>query len=131
MNAHATLAESGSEITYRIAPLPAKHSGIGLASLILSVLAALFTIGVVGAGVFAELKLPGGVDGINEDSLPFEIAMGVLLLGYSLACVGVGLGVGGIIHPHRKRTWALLGLSFNGMIVLMFMSLLVAGVLFG
>jgi len=119
MTSHTASGESGSQITYHAAPLPIHHSGVGLASLIVGVLSILFFLGFIGAGIFAELNLPGGVDGVDEDSLPFAIAVIVFFLGYGLACAGIGLGIGVILHSDRKRTLALLGLSLNGFIVVM------------
>ena len=123
--------EIPSQISYFSAPSPGHHTGLGLASTIVAALSGLLLLGVFGAGIYAEFMLPGGIDGVSEESLPFTIAVLAALLGYGLACVGIGLGVGGLFQRDRKRTFGVLGVSINGMIVLTLVVLLSIGIVFG
>jgi hypothetical protein len=94
---------------------PRRHSGLGIASFILAMAAGLI-VGVFFVVVaIIETRQPGalGHDG-SSDAVVGLIACFALFL----AMVGVGLGIAGVCQKRRKTVFAVLGLMFNGLILL-------------
>ena len=87
-----------------------KHSGLGIASFITSMVAGvLIFLLIVIAGVM-EASTPGGID---EES-PAAVAIGLFLFAFiGLALVALGLGVGGLMQANRKKIFAILGTVFS------------------
>jgi hypothetical protein len=85
------------------------HSGLGIASFIVSIVAAVLTFFcIVAAGVMAAK--PGGMD----EKSPAAIAVGLLLFAFLLvAFVALGLGIGGLVQRNRIKTFAILGTIFS------------------
>ncbi len=106
-------------------PLP--HSGLGIASVILTVFAGLgVTVSVVAATVLA-LQNPA----LPEDN-PQIIAAGCgILASLFLAAVGGLLGLIGLFQPNRNRLFAILGCVFAVLELGGVGALLVIGLLFG
>ena len=103
---------------------PDKHSGVGIASFVLSLLCGVGEVVLVVIAVAMEANTPG----VFDQESPEAAVLGLLvLLGLVLALAGVGLGVGGLLQPRRKRVFAVLGLVFNGLIVLLLAVLFVLG----
>ena len=96
-------------------PQQRRHSGLGIASFVLSIVGGLATLGVfVTAGVL-EAQTPGGLD---EDS-PVTMMVGLAVFAaVGLALLGLALGIGGLVQPNRQRIFAILGTIFNGFIIL-------------
>jgi len=89
-----------------------KHSGLGIASFIISILAggASFLLLLV-AGIM-EAATPGGVD---EESAG-AVFLGLLLIGTMiLNFVALGLGVGGLYQRDRLKIFAILGVVFSSL----------------
>ena len=87
-----------------------RHSGIGIASFILSLaMGALLFLLLIVAGVM-ESSSPGGID---EES-PEAVGLGLLLIGSFIAqLVAAGLAIGGLCQRDRKKIFAVLGLVFS------------------
>jgi len=87
-----------------------KHSGLGIASFITSVVSGiLIFVMIVVAGVM-ETTTPGGID---ENSAG-AVMVGLFLfafLGGSL--VALGLGIGALMQKDRKKVFAILGTVFS------------------
>jgi hypothetical protein len=94
---------------------PRKHSGVGIASFILSVMSAVFIfITLVVAGVM-EATTPGGMD----EGAPGTIVVGLMMITFFfVAMVGLGLGVGGLCQKNRKKIFAILGTIFSTVTIL-------------
>ena len=94
--------------------LERKHSGMGMASFVLSIVAgvaifALFTV----AGMM-EASTPGGMD--ERD--PEVVLLGLGIIAAILAdLVALGLGVAGLCQPDRKKVFAVLGTVFSAVMV--------------
>jgi hypothetical protein len=88
-----------------------KHSGLGIASFIISIpVGILIFLTITIAGVM-EVSTPGG---LNEES-PKAVLLGMLLLGcFFLELSAIGLGIGGLLQKDRKKVFSILGLSFSG-----------------
>ena len=104
-----------------------KHSGMGMASLAIGVIVGIMEMAlVVIAGVMSAKAGPRGMD----EKAPATIALGLLLLGgLLLALLGAALGVAGCLQPNRKRLFAILGLSINGLILLIVVGLMLIGLM--
>lgn len=105
-------------------PAPVKHAGLGIASFIISLIIGLaeFVLVII-AGVM-QATTPGG---INETA-PVAIFLGMLLIGGIVVClIGLGLGIAGVLQKDRKKIFGVLGLIFNGLIILGVLLLMVIG----
>ncbi len=105
-----------------------KHSGIGIASFILSLVGpACFLLLVILAGVI-EASAPGGMD---ENSTTAGI-LGILLIAVLIvSIVSFFLGVGGLLQTDRKKLFAVLGLVFSAGNFFLELLLLLLGFVFG
>ena len=101
-----------------------KHSGLGIASFIISIVAALFIfILVVVAGV-VETATPGGMD---EDSAQ-AIIIGLFIIGTIFVdLVALGLGIAGLFIKERKKVFAILGTIFSAVTMLGTVALMIIG----
>lgn len=105
-----------------------KHSGVGIASFILSLLtgAGLF-LAVAAAGVL-EASTPGGID----EQSPEAVAIGLGILGgLFVDLIALTLGVGGLCQSNRKKLFALLGALFSGLALFATVGLVVVGAAMG
>ena len=87
-----------------------RHSGIGIASFVVSIIAgiAMFFL-TIAAGVI-EVSTPGGM----HERSPVAIILGLSLLAFwFLSLVALGLGIGGLFQRSRKRLFAILGAVFS------------------
>lgn len=87
-----------------------RHSGLGIASFILSLGGGvLMFLLIVLAGV-AELSTPGGMD----EGAPATVMIGLGIIGAGLVeLVALALGVAGVLQRDRRRVLAILGLVFS------------------
>ena len=105
-----------------------KSSGLGIASFIISVLAGLEIISLLIVGMVMEMRTPGWAD---EDS-PQVMFLGLLVIaGLIMSLVGLALGITGLVQGGRSKVFPVLGLGFNGMIILGVMAIIIIGVLSG
>jgi hypothetical protein len=106
-------------------PLPSlKHAGLGLASFVISVVAAgaMFVVFLV-AGVM-EVSQPGG---LNEKS-PVAVIIGLFMLGLIVVdLIGLGLGISGFLQKQRKIVFAVLGTVISAITILGTIALIVIG----
>ncbi len=101
-----------------------KHSGLGIASFVISIIAALITfVLVVMAGVMT-VKAGGQMD----EQSPHAVVLGcsILAAGF-LYLVGIGLAIGGLCQRNRYRVFPILGLVLNLLFVLGIVGLMVIG----
>jgi len=101
-----------------------RHSGLGIASFILSLMVGAVEFLVIMAAGIVEATTPGGMD---EQSMA-AILIGLFILGGLMAnMAGVGLGIAGLVQRDRKRVFSTLGLVFNGTAILGIVMLMVIG----
>lgn len=103
-----------------------KHSGIGIASFVLSLIAGvgIFVLFIV-AG-FIEATTPGGM---HEESVEaIMIGLGIIFL-FLLELVAIGLGIGAMFSSTRKKLFGILGLSFSAGVALLALGIMVLGVM--
>ena len=101
-----------------------KHSGIGIAAFVISIVMAVVAFGLITfAGVF-EATTPGGID--EESAL--AVVAGLGLFGCILVdLVALGLGIGGLFQKDRKKIFPILGTIFSTLTIIGIVFLIVIG----
>ena len=106
---------------------PTSQSGIGIISLITSVVAGvMLAVLIVAAVVISAGPNPPP----DNDPKMVMIVLG-LIASLAAALIGLILGIIGCIQPHRGILCAVLGSIFNALILLGVIGLICAGVMFG
>lgn len=106
------------------APTELKHSGVGIASFVLSMLSGLSLFVLFGVAGYMESQSPGGM---SEDD-PSTMLLGVALIGAGMAqFLAFILGAVGLFQPNRKKIFAILGTIFSLLAILTFGGLMVVG----
>jgi hypothetical protein len=101
-----------------------RHSGLGIASFVISILAGTsIFVGIVVVAVM-EATTPGGVD---ENSAEVIVVGAILIAGVGVDLVALGLGIGGLCQRSRKKLFALLGTVFSCAIAVGTVVLIVVG----
>lgn len=101
-----------------------RHSGVGIASFITSVISGLAIFGLVVAAGVLEETTPGGVD---EESVA-AIVLGLFLLAFCFTSfIALGLGIGGCFHKNRKKVFAVLGTLFSALTLIGIVSIIALG----
>lgn len=101
-----------------------KHSGLGIASFILSITTALLIfILFITAGVM-ETSTPGGID---EESAGAVILGLLILLCLFLEVVALGLGIGALCQTARNKVFGILGTIFSAGMVLLTVAVILLG----
>ncbi|MGN5518756.1 hypothetical protein VF673_07705 [Halopseudomonas sp. Lyrl_26] len=105
-----------------------KHSGVGIASFVTSIVAGvLIFLLVIIAGVL-EVSTPGGMD---EESIA-AVLIGLFLFAFLGAeLLALGLGIGGLIQKDRKKIFAILGVVFSATALLITLFILFLGLAMG
>jgi hypothetical protein len=105
---------------------PMKHSGLGVASFVMSVAIGVFDFAVFMFAGVVEMSTPGGMD---EESI-VAVIVGLLIIGSLFMNVGgVGLGIAGIVQRDRQKVFSVLGVAFNTLIILGMVGLLIIGMM--
>jgi hypothetical protein len=114
------------ENIYQEAYTPLKHSGLGIASFIISIFLGIFDFFLVVIAGVVEATSPGGMD----EKSAIAVVLGLLLfLGFGLSLVGIGLGIAGLIQKNRKKLFSVLGFIFNLAVVLVVLGIMVLGLM--
>ncbi|EMI17399.1 putative membrane protein [Rhodopirellula maiorica SM1] len=109
-------------------PQGKKQSGFGIASFIMSILVGIGAFTIILVAGYMEASSP---EGINEES-PIAIIVGLCIFAViGLNLLGIGLGVAGLCQPNRSRIFAILGLVFNGMVIMGIIGIMALGVAMG
>ena len=101
-----------------------KHSGVGIASFIVSIIGSLlmFLLFVIAGAI--QLSTPGGVD----ENSPAAMGIGLMLFLLMFALlVALGLGIGALCQSDRKRLFGVLGTIFSAVSLLLTLILLAVG----
>ena len=102
-----------------------KQSGLGIASLVISLL-----VGGMFFMVFLGLVIAAICD--LDTSEPISVAIGtILLLGIAANMAGLGFGIAGLFNKNRKKLLSVLGIVFNGIILAVLTMLVAFGMVFG
>jgi hypothetical protein len=105
-----------------------KHSGLGIASFITSIVSGiLILLLIVVAGVM-EASTPGGLD--EESAGAFIV--GLFLIAFLMAAlVALGLGIGGLLQKERKNIFAILGTVFSAVSLVVTIFIMILGIAMG
>ncbi len=113
---------------YNDTPFELPHSGPGLASFFISILAWVTVLGAFGFAGYLGARQQGGPPPPQEQLM---IVGFVMMGGSALFIVGAILGLVGVLLPNRKKVFAILGLVFSLLPVFACVGLMVLGVAFG
>jgi mannose/fructose/N-acetylgalactosamine-specific phosphotransferase system component IIC len=94
-----------------IPPDTRKHSRLGIASLIIALLAAFIICG----DVVPVFRITGS---LTVSQIYAWIANTLTCISTLLALVGFGLGIVAVVQKNKKKVFGILGLVFNALIVL-------------
>jgi hypothetical protein len=101
-----------------------KHSWLGIASFVISILGGLAMLLLVGVAGYLQMSTPGGMD----EKSTTAIVVGLLLFAVMGAhLVGAGLAIAGLTQKDRRKVFAVLGLVFNVLVILCTLGLMVIG----
>ena len=105
-------------------PVEPKHSGLGIASFIISILSGILMCLAIGGATAAAYSASGGVQG-NTSLLA---ALGLSMFCLLFACVvSLGLGIGALFQKNRKKIFAILGVVFAIVVILGWVALEIIG----
>ena len=108
-------------------PIREKHSGLGISAFIIAMVSGvIFWISVIMA---TAVELSNGSGGDAE--LMYGLVGLVMFFVLFLNLIGTGLGIAGVIQKTKKRLFAILGIVFNGLTIVVFIFLLILGLAFG
>ena len=101
-----------------------KHSGIGIASFVMSLVFGLGMLVIMVIAAMMEASTPGGM---NQES-PEAMAVGLAVIGCLLmVAIGGILGVVGVLQKDRNKLFAILGLVLNGLVLLGTVAIIAVG----
>lgn len=103
------------------------HSGPGIASFVVALLAGILMIMMVVAAGVMESQ-PGGID---QESPLFVAVVLAFLVGAAMTLMGLALGIAGLFQARRIRTFAIVGTLISVMEMLAVIGLVVLGMLTG
>ena len=101
-----------------------KHSGLGVAAFVISRCVGLLQfILIVTAGVIEAAS----ESGMDENS-PEALVLGAGIIGLLLVDVlAIGLGIGGVVQSNRKKIFAVLGIVFAAITIVLTVVLMILG----
>jgi len=105
------------------APQP-RHSGLGIASLIIGVLGGLAMFALFAVAGYMQISNPGGMD--EKSGAVMMIGLGVI--GFCLVhLLGLGLGIAALFQADRRKGYAVVGLVINTVIIAGTVGLIILG----
>jgi hypothetical protein len=105
-----------------------KHSGMGIASFIISIVAGLSLFAIIVVAGVLEVSTPGG---LGEDSIAAGIIGLLIIAMIFVSMVALGLGIAGLVQKNRKKIFALLGTIFSALSCVGTLTILVIGMVSG
>ena len=101
-----------------------RHSGIGVASFVISIVMALTGFGLIAIAGVIEVTTPGGMD----ESSAIAVVIGLSIFGCILVdLVALGLGIGGLIQKNRSKIFSILGTIFSALTIIGIIFVMVMG----
>jgi hypothetical protein len=110
-------------VTEEYLPTP-RHSGPGIASFVIALLVGVAVLILVVAAGVIEASTPGGMD--EESPVVIAIGLGIFAAVFG-ALIGGVLGIVGVAQGDRRKTFAVLGLVLNGLVVVGLVFLVIIG----
>lgn len=110
---------------------PRGQSGLGIASLLLSLVGTVALIAAVGWATYMEINHPGRMDA-QKDNSPELMLIGLgALVGIGGEVVALVLGIVALFQPDRSKVTAVLGVVFSAGTLALLAGLVVLGTLAG
>ena len=107
-----------------IEPVRRQHSGMGVASFVLALIAGLGTFAVFAWAGYVAINTPGGI----SESSPVAMAIGLAIIACGgLLLLGAALGVAGLFQSDRKKSLAVIGLILNGLAIVATLGVMALG----
>lgn len=91
-----------------------KHSGLGIASFITSIVAGIVIFGAVVIAGVMESSTPGGMDEESAAAIIVGLALIAMLF---LELAALGLGIAGLCRRDTKKVFAILGTTFSAVAI--------------
>lgn len=101
-----------------------KHSGVGIASFVISIIAGIIIWGCIIIGGYLEATTIGG---LPEESGTIVVIGLLVILGLFLCLIGTGLGIYGVIQKNRRRIFSVIALVLNVTMILLTIFLILLG----
>jgi len=102
----------------------ATHCGVGISSFILTIFTFFALVGLVGYAGYLEVTTLGGVDETSPQAI--VAGLGILFAGL-LLIVGLILSIISLCRKNKKKIFGILALSFNIILFLLVVGLMVVG----
>ena len=104
------------------------QSGLGIASLILSIVSALAIFMLVVLAGVVESTTPGGMDENSTEAM----LIGLLLFAFiGATLLGLGLGIGGLLQQNRAKTLAIIGTVISALTLVGSTAIILLGLAMG
>lgn len=139
----AGMGEREDEMEYGEVGRENRHSRMGIASFVISILVVVAILALV-VGAPLVLSSTGALDAQSFDpadpqsiDLPNETLIALQVIGFGflggvlLSFVGLGLGIAGMVQRRRRRLFAIIGTVLNGLVVLGVLALILLVVVAG
>jgi hypothetical protein len=107
-------------------PRALKHSGFGIASFLIVIVAGLLELVMVVIAGVLEASTPGGVD---EDSPGVALVGLALIGGLFVDLIGIGFGIAGLCQARRNKLFPILGIALGALVLFGVLGLMVIGLL--
>lgn len=101
-----------------------RHSGLGIASLLLALVTGVMMFVLIAAAGYIEVTTPGGID--EESATAVMLGLGLIGVGL-LDVLAVILGIAALLQPERRKVLAVLGLVIGAGSLLGMAGLMVLG----
>lgn len=105
-----------------------KHSGLGVSSFIIGLIASIGLLITIIMATVAEASTYGGLDPNSSQAAIIGLTMMLFL---ALALVAIGLGIAALVQKDFKKLLPILGLTFSSVMVLIIIILMVIGLSLG
>jgi len=105
-----------------------KHSGLGIASFIISIVSGTCIFLIIVIGAVMEASIPGGIDEESAGAVMLGLFLFAFLSGDLLA---LGLGIGGLLQKDRNKIFAILGTVLSVVSLVGTIFLMILGFAFG
>ena len=102
----------------------AKHSRLGIASFIISIIGWIESFMLLAVAGYYEATTPGGMDETSFTSIIIGL---FLFLTIFILLVGTGLGVAGLFQEDQKRIFPILGTVLNSSLIVTLISVILVG----
>jgi hypothetical protein len=105
-------------------PLTSKHSGLGIASFIISLLTGILMCVAIGGATILQASSGGAI----RSNTTVMAILGLFILALIFAClVALGLGIGALFQKNRKRVFGVLGIVISAATIVIWIALEIIG----